>query len=351
MPAESLTLEDVLAIYSPVDGTIPPSLLNAAEFKPVLGAALSKLLQLFGNVPTIVSSPTLTAQLLRLPHAALLALLSSDALLTDCEDNVLMLLSWWVHQNDDEAEDWSVVCEGAALLELMGAVRYSRLSSTYMAQAWLILPRLKPSDAQLRELQHFRSLNAYYAKEHVKEGLGVCPKGWLQACRPLPQGSLRSTASVTLAISAAQLGEHLATVQAMKEGGPAPNELNAATDLRGLSITLAFKSDTCGKEVAGERDFLAAYVGLCMRLPRCSSTARLDYGVPGAYTISIQSNGPGKPAHSEGKSCLAHGQGWWNFAQSASKLPGDPSVMSWWDPYLVDGHVRLTAEFTDKRIC
>lgn len=85
-----------MAIYSPGQGPIPPSLLDNQEFKLVMDSALSKILEMFGDVPTVVASPSLTEQLLLLPRAALLALLHSDALTTDSEDSVLMLLSWWL---------------------------------------------------------------------------------------------------------------------------------------------------------------------------------------------------------------------------------------------------------------
>ncbi|MEW5318537.1 MAG: hypothetical protein WDW38_009753 [Sanguina aurantia] len=208
LPSTSLTLEDVLAIYSPGQGPIPASLLTSREFQPVLEAALAELLQLFGDVPTIVASPTLTQQLLQLPRAALLALLGSNKLTTDCEDNVLMLLSWWLEEREHEDESDSSEGEGleeeegegeeeeeeeeveSSVLELMSTIRYSRLSSTYMFQAWTWLVRLKPSEEQLLELHHFRSLPAEYAQVFSSDQTLECPASWFKPQRPLsPAGS------------------------------------------------------------------------------------------------------------------------------------------------------------------
>lgn len=43
------------------------------------------------------------------------------------------------------------------------------------------------------------------------------------------------------------------------------------------------------------------------------------------------------------------GLGWINFAQRVSKMPGDPLDPSWWDPFLVDGFVKMSADFRDER--
>lgn len=43
------------------------------------------------------------------------------------------------------------------------------------------------------------------------------------------------------------------------------------------------------------------------------------------------------------------GLGWINFAQRVSKMPGDPLDPSWWDPFLMEGCVRMSADFRDER--
>lgn len=95
-----LILEDLLAIYGQNKGPLPPSLLAACFGLSGNSSSFAvNAVEVFGNVPTVISSPNLTAQFLQLPHAAILALLSSDVLTTDREDSVLMLLSWWLEEH------------------------------------------------------------------------------------------------------------------------------------------------------------------------------------------------------------------------------------------------------------
>lgn len=344
LPSTSLDFDDLLAIYSPGQGPIPLSLMNNTDFKPVLAAALSKLLQFFGDVPTIVASPTLTAQLLQLPHIAILALLGSDLLTTDCEDSVLMLLSWWL-EGDKGTER---VTDPEHMTELKQLVRYSRLSPTYLAQTASTVPRLSPSLAQLLDLTQFRSFTTTQCTMYSQKLKSACPASWFKPQRPLSAGKGGNTVTVDLLISTAQLSKHLPLAQKLEEAGPVPPRLSAAIDFRGLSICLAFDSS---KSCNGTGSKLTGEVRVCARLPDHSSMADLPLGFPFSSKVSIHSNVPSKPLHTLSIPACFHtsGWGWANFAHIASKLPGDPLLLSWWDPFIIDGHVKMTAQVTDER--
>lgn len=361
LPPSALTLEDAIAVYAPGQGPIPPSLLNTSEFQPVLAAALTLLMQLFGDVPAVTASTTLTAQLLRLPHAALLALLSSNELATDCEDSVLMLVSWWLEgqkggdaeeaeadQGTEEDEEAEVVGSNEAVKELMGALRYSRLSSTYLAQVLPLIPGLQPTAAQMAQIHEYRSLDPALAAIYSETKECECPRAWFLPGRPLSTGGDANSVSVCLSISTAQLRDHLACIAAMQGGGPAPAKLSAATHFGGFSFVLSFSSDAPHK-------LLFACLKIHVRLPRCSDRTGLKLGFPlKSFIISIQSNLlPDNTVFTTGRSGLCFmrkGLGLINFAQLACKLPGDPLQLSWWGPFIIDDRVRMTAEFTAGRV-
>lgn len=221
-----------------------------------------------------------------------------------------------------------------------------------MFQAWEWLVRLKPSEEQLLELHHFRSLPAEYAQVFSSDQTLECPSSWFKPQRPLSPAGSAAQVSLTLNISVAQLTDHLNSVVAVGEDAPDPSRLSVAVDFKGLRVALTFSSENCGeRKLSDEIQVFAAFVSVHARLPRRSSDVTLMHGIPCTYAISIKSNVPGhfKYKDRSGPACLSGLQGFFNFPQTASGLPGDPLQLSWWEPFIVDGNVRLTAEFTDKR--
>lgn len=341
-------MEDVLSIYAPGEGPIPPSITDNAEFKPVMAAALAKLLQLFGDVPTVVKSPILTKQLLQLPRSALLALLGSDKLTSDCEDSVLMLLSWWLEEQREQRKEEEDEEEGEEededLDELMGVIRYSRLSSTHLAQALPLIPDLCPSEVQLAALHQFRSLSKPFAAVHQELKQSVCPAGWFKPVRPLGPSSKQATILIGMALPVALLTAHLACLEATKEGGPVPSTLARVVHFRGLRITVYFRS-------ASQKDFCGVFAAVSLSLPSNKSEAELQLGIPSTISVTIESKVADHPDYELRLSPRFHGAefGWFNFSQQASELPGDPRLLSWWDPFLIDGSVQMVVKFTDGR--
>ncbi|MEW5318531.1 MAG: hypothetical protein WDW38_009747 [Sanguina aurantia] len=339
-----------MGIYAPGGGPIPPGLIDKSSFKRVLDRALGKLLRLFHDASAVLASRTLTKQLLRLPHAALLDLLDSDDLLADSEDTVLTLLSWWLEGEVGQA------CSSQQVSELMKAVRYSRLSSTYLASALLLVPALQPTQSQMLELYEFQSLLHHpmptYARLHRDAVLQQRPSSWFEPPRSPPAGG-RTQRAVTLCldISEAQLSNHLACARATDERGPAPETFSACVDFRGISVTLSVHSDRPDAQAAGgTRNHFFVTVGAHARLPGRHSKNVLQHGLPGRFSVNIAVNVRDTVVQLRQPSQLNRsGDGWNNFPQIATYLPGDPSHLSWWEPFILDGHVRITAEYTDER--
>ncbi|MEW5318536.1 MAG: hypothetical protein WDW38_009752 [Sanguina aurantia] len=312
-----------------------------------MAAALAKLLQLFGDVPTVIESPTLTKQLLQLPRSALLALLGSDKLTSDCEDSVLMLLSWWLEEQREQRKEEAEEEEGEEdedLDELMGVIRYSRLSSTHLAQALPLIPDLCPSEVQLAALHQFRSLSKPFAAVHMELKQSVCPAGWLKPARPLGPSSKQTTLLMGVTLRVASLTAHLACLEATKEGGPVPSSLATAVHFRGLRITVCFRS-------ASQNEFCGVFAAVSLSLPSTRSEAELQLGIPSTISVTIKSKVADHPDYELRLSPRFHGAefGWFNLAQRASKLPGDPRLLSWWDPFLIEGSVHMVVKFIDGR--
>ncbi|GLC34552.1 hypothetical protein PLESTB_001249000 [Pleodorina starrii] len=120
-------------------GGLPPS-------GPGLGEALAWA---FGDAPSLLSDPRVTRQFCELPAVAIEAMLGSEALATDSEDTVLLMLLRWLQANAPAAS----VEVRRRLLRL---VRLSQLSNTYLHRvAPLLLPTLGVSPQELRFLQEY----------------------------------------------------------------------------------------------------------------------------------------------------------------------------------------------------
>lgn len=131
--------------------------------------------------------------------------------------------------------------------------------------------------------------------------------------------------------------------------------LSKSVAFRGLLVTLAFGSGPADDERhgAGAAQRLCASVVAHARLSGQQSREALQYGIPGRCSITIASNMPHMTAAAltmhQAEMLDPHGCRCDNLAKKVSRLPGDPLLMPWWDPFLVDGHVRLTAVYQDER--
>lgn len=105
------------------------------------------------------------------------------------------------------------------------------------------------------------------------------------------------------------------------------------------------------RAAGGTRDHFFVTVGARARLPGQHSTHVLQPGLPGRFSVRIATDARVPEAQLRLPSQLNRsGTGWNNFAQHATHLPGDPSDLAWWGPFIRDGRVRITAQYTDERI-
>ncbi|MEW5305846.1 MAG: hypothetical protein WDW36_008361 [Sanguina aurantia] len=75
--------------------SLPETLQTAPAFAQVKARALASLLAVFGDAVAVATSHTLVRDFVNLPAAAVHTLLRNDALVTDAEATVLLLLSEW----------------------------------------------------------------------------------------------------------------------------------------------------------------------------------------------------------------------------------------------------------------
>lgn len=245
------------------------------------------------------------------------------------------------------------MCSAHQVSQLTEAIRYSRISPTYLAIAVSLAPLLNLTLPQLLDLSQFRTLTSTQSTLYCKNANSACPPGWFKPQRPLSPSGNKNKVNLCLVISTAQLGLHLSRVQKMNEGGPEPLQLFTAVNFRGLNIRLTFSSFRLKPNDVNFR----VDVRVCAKLPACTNLADPQLGVLFSSKVSIHSKVPGCPLYTISEPArfgwlgMKNGLGWgWNrFPQVASRFPGDPMLLTWWDPFVMDGSIKLTAEVTDER--
>lgn len=329
LPSSSLSLPDATAIFQ-----TGAELRAAPGFGPALKAAGKAVHEEYKNVVTVLSSPSLTEEVLQLPQPALLYLLNSDALITDFEDSVLVMVSWWlegpVGRSSSKAE----------VEELKGAIRYSRLSTTYLVQVLRQLPKLRPREVQLLELVGYQTLVAEHAPKFFMGQ--TMPAGWLKPARASPE-SPSASITINLDMSRAQLETHIAELQA--------SAMNAADNVkRYISSTNSVGTRFTTSLTLFSRRSVGNFnlsVELYAPLPTAKDRMILPRGALCNYSFAMQGN-QGRYPRTLTPSLFvsSFGAGVTCLPQTMSKLPGDPLALSWWSPLLIDGAVRLSAAVT-----
>ena len=127
--ANGIDLALLSAVYS-----LPAGLLESPPLENIVGACKLKLVELFGDVPSVITDLEQRRQFCALPYAAVLPWLRTDDLKVHSESCVLFLLTAWVNSKEHPA------CNPYQLKQLAHSVRVGRLSPTYLH---CILPDLK----------------------------------------------------------------------------------------------------------------------------------------------------------------------------------------------------------------
>ena len=119
--AKDIDLLLLLKVYH-----LPPGLMDSLPLQKLITMSCKqKLVELFGDVPAIITDPEQRRQFCALPYVAALAWLQSDDLKVHSESCVLFLLSAWVHSKEHPA------CSPDQLKQLAHSVRVEHLSDVY----------------------------------------------------------------------------------------------------------------------------------------------------------------------------------------------------------------------------
>ena len=114
--------------------SLPAGLLESPPLEKFAAACKKKLVELFGDVPAVITGVEQRQRFCTLPYAAVLAWLHSDNLKVHSESCVLFLLTAWVNSKEHPA------CNPYQLKQLAHSVRVGQLSPTYLH---CVLPDLK----------------------------------------------------------------------------------------------------------------------------------------------------------------------------------------------------------------
>ena len=127
--AKEIDLALLSHVYS-----LPAGLLESPPLQKIAATCKQKLVELFGDVPAVITDLVQRRQFSSLPYAAVLAWIQSDDLKVHSESCVLLLLSAWVNSKEHPA------CSTDQLKQLAHSVRVEHLSPTYLH---CVLPDLK----------------------------------------------------------------------------------------------------------------------------------------------------------------------------------------------------------------
>lgn len=290
---------------------------------------MDALLWEFREVTSITDCPLYrTQQWLRLPYAAVLAILTSDKIFTDSEDTVLMLLSWWLEEHEGKK------CTASEeLSKLQGAIRYSRLSAAYLTQAVPHLSRLCVGEKYMLELLEVQSWEAKSAApfpEQLLQDLSL-PAGWL---KPARQSNSSLKCYLNLDIYEADLRAKFKNASTRKTRGPMVADFTTSATVRGFRVTLRLGFGQPGK--------LVCALDMHAQLPRWDTLMDMWPGVP--YEVMVSLVDPNRDEQLKlQKRGLVLGHVAWTLNELAPNHSGDPFELAWWDPFLTRGRVRLTA--------
>lgn len=140
-----------------------------------------------------------------------------------------------------------------------------------------------------------------------------------------------------LKISEKNLSEHLQAIALSNRGGSWPKsiqgqrtqfigsfwvmEMESSSDVRQLWVGV-----TRLHAMNGNLDSRASYTA--------GIYAKVTYSLETVYPITMEGN----PAW-----ISVHGRGCSNFAQAVGNREGDPTDLSWWKDYIMEGHVHFSA--------
>lgn len=295
---------------------------TSSTFSAVVAAAETSLLGTFANTCEIIASPALLLHFLSMPHPAILGLLQSPKLAGDGEESVLLLVRSWLEGPVGQ------ICSAGQVEALRKEVRYGLLSLFHLASCCESHRMLPLTSEQLMELWEHRTNGTNCSWERQ---LHSNPKHWYLPSRT------QSTPSKT---------------------GIALRLTDTKSDLRSVLLSV-------GK--AGSRaELLSPAVyrgGFLWRLTLQVEDGVLWCAINAHRALSVdQLDKPGvQLKHAVTRSCNIHILGLlplhlFETDSCAFNSPGagccmsgpdgeqpDSGHLDWWESYMVDGCVCLTA--------
>ena len=176
--------------------SLPDQLLNAQSLQKLAAACKQKLLELFCDVPAVITDLEQRRQFCALPYAAVLAWLQFDGLKVHSESCVLFLLSAWVQSEEHPA------CNPHMLKQLAHSVRVEHLSAMYLHS---VLPDLEWfQESCCEEVRFLRGMHLRKATNGERTD-GEGPAAWFAPKRK--NTSLPASATVGWSLGPEELGQ------------------------------------------------------------------------------------------------------------------------------------------------
>lgn len=325
----------IAAAYS-----LPETLQTAPAFAQVKARALESLLAVFGDAVAVATSHTLVREFVKLPAAAVQTLLRSDALVTDAEATVLLLLSEWCDGPQGDG------CSERKLRQLNSSIRYGRLSAPYLTDLFYSLHTPRLSTAERLELLYFQSLSTQSQAAVIDRGdLRNCAP-WYLPRRRAPSENPVTLLPLTLRFSEAELHRLLQHVQDKKDGKRVQHfELSSAAGYaHGFWFEFVLYSSRAGKLCCGIFPY-----GVSSLLDGnekinlnhsiiCSCSAWLMGSTVASDRVLLTDI-----------DCPINRNGLGSYVAKATSEILEPMDKLWWQPYVVDGLLSIEAIVVLKR--
>lgn len=306
----------ITSVYS-----LPEVLRLSSAFAPVMAAAETSLLAAFDNAPAIIKSPPLLQRFLHLPHSALLALLQSPGLCTDSEESVLLLVSAWREAATGQA------CSDEQMDTLNSHIRYGRLSRPYLTILCDVLQLPKLKREHITELWAFYTLPERFVWS-TESALNPVP--WYLPARPTP--TAHESCKLQLVVTKAQLKQLLALLSVADANLSIKSKAMYAD---GFVWTLALAVEN------GKLWCAVAAHGL-LSVQDLDTCVDFVHGNICDFNIFLQAADPFQLNSSECMPISSEGAGTCMSGPDGDYK--DSAQLTWWEEYIVDGCVRLTAE-------
>ena len=212
LQAKSIDLALLSQVYS-----LPTQLSEAPSLQRLAAVCKQKLLELFGDVPAVITDLEQRRQFCALPYAAVLAWLQSDDLKVHSESCVLLLLTAWVNSEEHPA------CNIHQLKQLAHSVRVEHLSAMYLHG---VLPDLEWFREGCSEsFRYLRGMHLQKAVDGDHTGWEE-PAAWIAPKRS--KMSMPASATINWSLGPEELGQLNTSTTCLRIHSPGSAHLGSA---------------------------------------------------------------------------------------------------------------------------